>query len=88
MLRARRDIDVAYQDAQGSTALSWAASNGHVEVVRLLLASGKVAKHKDNGVGAAALTWATMKGHSEIVSLLMQELFTEDEAAKLAEGEA
>lgn len=88
LLLARKDIDVEYQDAQGSTALSWAASNGHVEVVRLLLASGKVAKHKDNGVGAAALTWATMKGHSEIVSLLMQELFTEDEAAKLAEGEA
>ena len=48
-----------------------ASINGHVEVVKLLLAAG-AKKDKVDTTGSTALTWATGRGQHEIVQLLQQ----------------
>ncbi|EXL66944.1 hypothetical protein FOPG_16911 [Fusarium oxysporum f. sp. conglutinans race 2 54008] len=51
--------DINARDGSGWTPLSWAAENGHEEVVRLLLGMDKAdADPKVNGRGWALLTWA------------------------------
>jgi ankyrin repeat protein len=58
-------------DDFGSMPLSWASSNGHVEVVRLLLESGADIE-SPNRVGWTPLNAASYKGHFEVVSLLIE----------------
>mmetsp|Transcript_12586 Transcript_12586/g.35359 ORF Transcript_12586/g.35359 Transcript_12586/m.35359 type:complete len:389 (+) Transcript_12586:68-1234(+) len=56
----------------GSTALHVAASNGHVELVRLLVEAGaEVNKPADGGI--TALHFATMAGHLKVARLLVEE---------------
>ena len=48
-----------------------ASINGHVEVVKLLLAAG-AKKDKITTTGNTALSWATQRDQHEIVQLLQQ----------------
>ncbi|RYP43640.1 hypothetical protein DL768_009815 [Monosporascus sp. mg162] len=54
------------------TQLSWAAENGHKEIVQLLLDKGAETDAKDNG-DQTPLWWAAEKGHKEIVQLLLDK---------------
>ena len=67
LLAAGADKEKA--DNGGSIPLIWAATEGHVEIVRLLLAAGA---HKNNVTsdGETALSLATSRSHQEIVQLL------------------
>jgi ankyrin repeat protein len=66
--------DINYQDAVfGRTPLSWAATSGNGEAVRLLLAQEGINLNlKDNG-GRTPLSWTVEKGSKSIVCLLLQK---------------
>ncbi len=57
------------QDANGGTALHWAASRGSVEIARLLLDAGADASTAD-GDGNTPLQVAERKGRRNLVALL------------------
>ena len=61
------------RDVCGETALMAASSEGHAEIVRLLLEAGADKDMKDgtSRSNLTALMLATSKGHVEIVSLLL-----------------
>ena len=64
-------------DVNKTKFISWtplinASRNGHVEVVKLLLAAGAKKDKVDTIFGKTALTWATERGQHEIVQLLQQ----------------
>ena len=63
----------------GTTALLFAAQNGRLEIVRLLLQKG-ADKDKENDHGTTALFIAAQNGHLEIVRLLLQEGADKDKA--------
>jgi ankyrin repeat protein len=69
LLGEGRDVNEA--DESGYTALFLASQNGHVEVVRLLLARKGVKVNKTAQNGATALMVASLKGHVEVVRLLL-----------------
>ena len=76
IVECRRLIDTgeAYvnedKDNDGRTAVHWACSNGHLEIVRLLLCQGADMSIRDND-GDTALHDASSNGHLEIVQLLL-----------------
>ena len=49
--------------------LVWASSNGHLEIVRLLLEHGADVHARDDEV----LIWASRNGHLEVVRLLLNK---------------
>lgn len=59
------------QDTQ-ETALMWAAQEGHLETVQLLLDNGAKTAIKD-AMGHTALDMARRNDHSHIVDILMEE---------------
>ena len=66
------DAAAALRAQDGDTALHWAASGGHAEVVAALLskkADGRIA----NAVGATPLHLASQNGHAPVVALLLRE---------------
>ena len=71
-------VDVNAKFRYGTTALSFAADHGHLEVVKVLLARGAEVNVKDTFYGATPLTWATSPAmtrkpeHAEIVGLLLK----------------
>ena len=69
---ARYDIGVYSYSAGLRTPLMWAAYNGHLDVVNLLLEYAKVI-----GDGLtyrfAVLGWAAYRGHLDVVKLLLEE---------------
>jgi hypothetical protein len=61
LLKNRHDLD--YKDTYGQTPLSWAARNGHEEVVELLLEKGAELE----SYGRTPLSWAAWNGHEAVV---------------------
>ena len=59
------------KDRGGSTALIWAADNGHTEICSLLVENGADVNQKNNN-GYTALIWAASNGHKEVCSLLIE----------------
>ncbi len=65
-----RTADVDGRDRNGMSAFMYAAQNGHVEVMKLLLQLGATVDSKDNQ-GGTALIDAASSGHVEAVKLLL-----------------
>jgi len=59
-------VDINKKDKNGNTALIWASQEGHIEIVKSLLANGANINEKDK-YGNTALIWASQEGHIEIV---------------------
>ena len=57
------------QELAGTSALIWAARNGHTGAVQLLLAAGATIDRKDRS-GRTAREWAWMKGHKDVVAIM------------------
>ncbi|KAI1053810.1 hypothetical protein LB507_007482 [Fusarium sp. FIESC RH6] len=58
------------RDHWGSTPLSLAAREGHVDIVRILLATKLVDKNSSDDLGRTVEWWATQQGYSEILTLI------------------
>lgn len=61
------------QDKGGFTAMMLAASNDHVGVSALLLASGALVDHQEFTGGWTALIWAAKLGHAATVRTLLEQ---------------
>jgi len=66
-----RSSDINEEGYLGCTPLSWAAYNGHEEVVKMLLARGEVVPDKANKLGRTPLLDAARNGHEEVVKLFL-----------------
>ncbi|KAI8906913.1 ankyrin repeat protein, partial [Gorgonomyces haynaldii] len=64
----RSGVDINQKDTFGMTALHYAAEEGHLEIVRLLLQKGALASVSNHG--ETPLQLAQDNGHSEICKLL------------------
>ena len=53
------------------TPLFWAAINGHEEVVKMLLQTGRVDPNSRDADDLIPLTWAGDRGHHAVVKLLL-----------------
>jgi ankyrin repeat protein len=72
LLLENDSADLRAQDADGGTALHWAAGRGHDTVVRLLLEHGADLAAKD-GDGDTALHVAAGRGYDIVVRLLLEK---------------
>ncbi|TGO50223.1 hypothetical protein BCON_0188g00030 [Botryotinia convoluta] len=72
------------RDAYGRTALSLAAENNHVSVLRLLLEAGASITTRDNCYGLSPLEWAALQGNVEIVKILMEKTMSWSSTSLLA----
>jgi ankyrin repeat protein len=61
------DVDVNHQDVKGKSALSLAAKNGHLDIVKLLLGTPQNIQNKGR-----ALLEATENGHDKIVKAIVE----------------
>ncbi|KAI8903223.1 hypothetical protein EDD86DRAFT_215632 [Gorgonomyces haynaldii] len=66
----RSGVDINQKDTFGMTALHYAAEEGHLEIVRLLLQKGALASVSNHG--ETPLQLAQDNGHSEICKLLLE----------------
>ncbi|GAA5930301.1 ankyrin repeat domain-containing DHHC palmitoyltransferase family protein [Sporobolomyces koalae] len=66
------ELDVNLTDAQGITALHWAAINGHLYFVKRLLDLGAQVDQRGGELSGTALMWAARNGHLAIVHLLLK----------------
>ncbi|RDH21211.1 ankyrin [Aspergillus niger ATCC 13496] len=63
-------VDLNFPRMYGSTALWAAASNGHVEVVQILISTGQVDLNRKSQSGTTPLWAAADNGHIEVVNVL------------------
>ena len=66
-LLAEDGVDVDSKEKYGRTPLSWAARNGHEEVVKKLLAKDGVNVDSKSKFGQTPLSWAAENGHEAVV---------------------
>jgi len=59
-------------DPHGNTPLSWAARNGHLNVVRVLIEQYRLPINVQNFDGETALSLAVLSGHYEMTKLLIE----------------
>ena len=68
-----KEWDVNATDSAGSTALTWAASKGYEDIVKILLERDDVnLDHAENQCGRTPLSWAAENGHEGIVKMLLE----------------
>ena len=65
--------DIEYQDIDKCTALCWAARNGHIETVKLLLDRGANIEAMIGDTEETALSFAARSGHMQVVRLLLEK---------------
>ena len=65
-------MDVRAVDEEGWSALHYAASGGHVEVVKLLMGDPRVDARAISKKGFSAMHYAAAEGHVEVVKLLLE----------------
>jgi len=81
MLLEREDVTPGVADKKGRTPFSWAAGNGHWDVVATLLGRKDVARDAKDKDGRTPLSWAAIGGHESLVRMLLeQEGITPDTA--------
>ncbi len=66
-----RGADVNFRDNIGKTPLIYAAMNGHVDAVKMLIKAG--AKINLANKGMTAMTWAAQYGHAGVIECLIDE---------------
>ena len=64
--------DINERDLGGDTPLSWAASNGHEEVVVILLAQEEIIADISNNYGQTPFSYAAQYGHEGVVRILLE----------------
>jgi ankyrin repeat protein len=69
LLRSGEDPD--YKDTHDRTPLSWAAENGHLATVKLLLVENGVDPDSKDTDGGTPLSFAAEGGHEAVVKLLL-----------------
>lgn len=68
----KNEHNSSLMDSHGQTPLSWAAKNGHIQVLKqLLLATDEVGLDLKDENGQTPLFWATKNGHELIAKLLL-----------------
>ncbi|KAF2635293.1 hypothetical protein P280DRAFT_435040 [Massarina eburnea CBS 473.64] len=65
-------LDIREANFGNSTPLIRAAKNGHAEVVKMLLQSGRAAIETKDSHDRTALSWACQKGHTSVIETLLQ----------------
>ncbi|RMJ16690.1 hypothetical protein CDV36_003647 [Fusarium kuroshium] len=71
-LLARKDTQGNLVDGRGRSVLSYAAEDGHCDVVRLILGSGKLHPDLRDKAGRSALWYASKNDHEGLVKLLLE----------------
>lgn len=69
LINTQPELDVT--DREKRSPLSWAAENGHVEIVRLLLSTGRVNPDLPDCINRTPLSWAAEQGHHLVAELLL-----------------
>jgi len=68
-----KEWDINATDSAGSTALTWAASKGYEDIVKMLLERDDVnLDHAETEYGRTPLSWAAENGHEGIVKMLLE----------------
>ena len=68
-----KEWDVNATDSAGSTALTWAASKGYMEIVKILLDLSDInPDQEETEYGRTPLSWAAESGHEGIVDMLLE----------------
>ena len=81
----RGGVDIEHEDGVQSTPLSWAAVNGHLEIITMLLQAG-AEKNTTNKYGNTPLMLASWNRHVDVCRLLIDA--GADTEATNAEGAA
>ncbi|PNP53961.1 hypothetical protein THARTR1_05648 [Trichoderma harzianum] len=68
----RKGDDPDLKDTYGRTPLSWAAENGHVAVVALLLKTGQVEAGSEDKWNQTPLLYASANNYEDVVELLLE----------------
>ena len=66
-----KGCDINQNDSMGNPPLTWAAENGHEEVVKILLGRDDLDPNKPGEYGQTPLLWAARNGHQGVVKMLL-----------------
>jgi ankyrin repeat protein len=82
LLKRHVDTDVESRDAKGRSPLTWAAHNGHLQVVKLVLDAGAKVGSADEE-GHTPLSCAARNGYLDVVKWLLQASYGVDSGDEL-----